>query len=122
MATVDRIYILDGGIAQVSDGAIYSPGINVGVPMTLSCNAYLVNHRGEWLIWDTGIEDELSKYPQGRIIAHGIRGIVRRPIADQLDEIGVRPRDISTILLSCAFRSYRECRSVRKCKMDRSAG
>ena len=102
MATVDRIYILDGGIAQVSDGSIYSPGINVGVPMTLSCNAYLVSHRGEWLIWDTGIEDELSKYPQGRIIAHGIRGIVRRPIADQLDEIGVRPRDISTILLSHA--------------------
>lgn len=44
-----------------------------------------------------GIEDELSKHPQGRVIAHGLRGIVRRPIADQLDEIGVRPRDISTI-------------------------
>ncbi|MHC2623678.1 N-acyl homoserine lactone hydrolase [Bradyrhizobium huanghuaihaiense] len=102
MTTIDRIYILDGGIAEVEDGSIYSPGINVGVPMTLSCNAYLIRHRGAWLIWDTGIEDELAKHPEGRIIAHGIRGIVRRPIADQLDEIGVRPRDIRTILLSHA--------------------
>ena len=38
-ATIERLYILDGGVAQVDDASIYSPGVDVGKPMTLSCNA-----------------------------------------------------------------------------------
>ena len=74
--SIEKMYILDGGIAMVEDGSIYSPGINVGVPMTLSCNAYLIRHLGQWLLWDTGTQDELVSEPSGRIIAHGIRGRV----------------------------------------------
>jgi hypothetical protein len=42
MTAIERIFILDGGLAKVRDGSIYSPGVNVGVPMTLICNAYLI--------------------------------------------------------------------------------
>ena len=110
-ATVERIYRLDGGVAQVEDGSIYSPGVNVGVPMTLSCNAYLIRHRGEWLVWDTGIEDALVTEPEGRIIAHGIRGTLRRTLASQLAEIGITPGDVGTIFLSHAhFDHVGNCR------------
>jgi N-acyl homoserine lactone hydrolase len=60
---VERIYIINGGLAKIDDGSIYSPGINVGVPMTLSCNAYLVRHREGWLLWDTGTSDDLVREP-----------------------------------------------------------
>jgi len=110
-AVIERLCILDGGVAEVEDGSIYSPGVNVGVPMTLSCNAYLVGHRGGWLLWDTGIADELVSEPAGRIIAHGIRGRLRRTLASQFAEIGVHPQDVGTLLLSHAhFDHVGNCR------------
>lgn len=116
-AMIDRIFVLDGGLAQVEDGSIYSPGFNVGVPMTLSCNAYLIRHRGRWLLWDTGIQDDLAMEPEGRIVAHGIRGIVRRTLTSQLDEIGVDPGEIGTIVLSHAhFDHVGNCRLFPKAK------
>ena len=82
-ATAERIYIIDAGLARVDDASIYSPGINVGVPMTLSCNAYLIRHPSGWLLWDTGTQDDLIADPEGRIIAHGIRGTLRRTFASR---------------------------------------
>jgi hypothetical protein len=73
-ALIEKIYILDGGLAQIDDSSIYSLGISVGVPMTLSCNAYVIRHRGNWLLWDTGTQDDLVLEPEGRIVAHGICG------------------------------------------------
>ena len=117
MTAIEKIYILDGGLAKVKDGSIYSPGVNVGVPMTLSCNAYLIRHQGNWLLWDTGTEDDLISDPEGRIIAHGILGIVRRTLASQLAEIGVAPGDIGTIAISHAhFDHVGNCRLFRKAK------
>jgi N-acyl homoserine lactone hydrolase len=117
MTAIEKIFIIDGGLAKVKDGSIYSPGVNVGVPMTLSCNAYLIRHKRSWLLWDTGIEDDLVSDPEGRIIAHGIQGIVRRTLASQLDQIGVAPDDIGTIAISHAhFDHVGNCRLFRKAK------
>lgn len=101
-ATVERIYALDCGEARVTDGSIYSPGVNVGRPMSLSCNAYLIKRGDRLMLWDTGLEDALVEAPEGRIIAHGIRGVLERTLVSQLDEIGVRPSDIGTLVLSHA--------------------
>ena len=116
-AYVEKIYILDGGLARVEDGSIYSPGINAGVPMTLSCNAYLIRHQAGWLLWDTGTQDELIAEPDGKIIAHGIRGLVRKTIASQLSEIGLMPDDIGTLVISHAHYDHAgNCRLFRKAK------
>src|SRR5579863_10297178 len=105
-ATIERLYVLDAGIAQVDDASIYSPGFNVGKPMTLSCNAYLIRHRGQWMLWDTGTQDDLIGEPEGRIIAHGIRGTISKTIASQLQEIGVEPDEIGTLALSHAHYDH----------------
>ena len=115
--TIERIFVLNGGLARVEDGSIYSPGLNVGAPMTLSCNAYLIRHQGRWLLWDTGIQDDLATEPEGRIVAHGIRGIVHKTLTAQLGEIGVKTDEISTIVLSHAhFDHVGNCRLFPKAK------
>jgi glyoxylase-like metal-dependent hydrolase (beta-lactamase superfamily II) len=103
---VERIYIMDGGLAKVDDGSIYSPGVNVGVPMTLSCNAYLIRHPEGWLLWDTGTSDDMVKEPEGRVVAHGINGVVRTTMAAQLESIGVAPDDIDRLVLSHAHYDH----------------
>jgi N-acyl homoserine lactone hydrolase len=102
MTLVERIYDLDGGIAEVADASIYSPGIDVGRPLSLSCNAYLIRRASQWILWDTGIDDELANVPGGEIIAHGIRGVVKRTLVSQLAEIGVDPGDVGVLILSHA--------------------
>lgn len=103
---VEKIYILDGGLARVEDGSIYSPGVNIGIPMTLSCNAYLIRHCDKWILWDTGTPDHLIAEPGGKIVAHGIRGIVVRTIASQFEAIGIHPDDIDYLLLSHAHYDH----------------
>ena len=100
LGTIDRLYPLNGGIAMAPDKSMYSPGIGEGIPVALSCNAYLVQRRGEWILWDTGIEDELYRKLEGKVVAHKIHGLVHRPIATQLQELGLHPRDIGIVLLS----------------------
>jgi N-acyl homoserine lactone hydrolase len=98
--TVDRLYVLDAGIAVAPDRSVYTPGQWQGEPVTLSCNAYLMRRRDQWILWDTGIDEALASEPGGRIIAHNIRGIVTSPISAQLAAIGLAPADVGTVILS----------------------
>lgn len=99
---IERLYVLNGGLAIAPDRSVYSPGIGEGEPITLSCNAYLIRRAGEWIMWDTGIEDAVAEEPGGRIIAHDIHGIVVRPISSQLMDIGITATDVGTVILSHA--------------------
>lgn len=101
-STIDRLYVLDGGLAIAPDRSVYSPGYGIGEQVTLSCNAYLISRQGAWILWDTGIADALQSQAGGAIIAHGIRGIVVRTIRDQLADIGLTPTDVGTVFLSHA--------------------
>lgn len=99
-ATVERLYAINGGLAVAPDRSVYTPGETGGRPVTLPCNAYLVRHRGEWVMWDTGIEDAVAAESGGRIIAHDLRGIVVRPVRDQLADVGLTPADVTRVVLS----------------------
>jgi len=100
--TIDRLYVLNAGLAVAPDRSVYSPGRWVGEQVTLSCNAYLIRRGGEWIMWDTGIEDAIAQESGGRIIAHDIRGIVARTIACQLADVGITTADVGRVLLSHA--------------------
>jgi hypothetical protein len=88
---IDRLYALNAGLAIQPDQSVYTPGRWQGASVTLSCNAYLIQRQGQWILFDTGIEDAVAKVPGGLIISHNIRGIVIRTIRDQLADVGLAP-------------------------------
>lgn len=100
-ATIDRLYALNAGIA-ITDRSVYSNEMAKGELIRLSCNAYLLKRAGHWILWDTGMDDALASEPDGKVIAHGIRGIVVRTLEDQLRDIGITPAEVGTVILSHA--------------------
>ena len=64
-AGVDKLYVLDCGHIAAADQARWSPGVNVGVPIQLSDNCYLIHHAQGWFLWDTGITDAVAAMPNG---------------------------------------------------------
>jgi len=45
------------------DQSRLSPGINVGKPLDLSGNCYLIRHGTQWLLWDTCYPDAIADKP-----------------------------------------------------------
>ena len=64
-AGVDKLYVLDCGHMSAPDQSRWSPGVNVGVPIELSDNCYLIHHAQGWFLWDTGLADALAANPDG---------------------------------------------------------
>ena len=95
--TVDRLYIMDCGHNAATDQSRWSPGVNVGKPLELSDNCYLLKHGAQWLLWDTGYPDAVAEKP-----VTGPTGTATRPkkLADQLAEIGVKPGDVTFVAVS----------------------
>src|SRR4029079_14498267 len=73
------------------------PGVNVGKPLDLSDNCYLIRHGSEWLLWDTGYPAALAEKP-----AAGANGTATRAktLAAQLTELGIKPADIRYVAVS----------------------
>lgn len=95
--TVEKLYIMDCGHNASSDQSRWSPGVNVGKPIELSDNCYLMKHGAQWLLWDTGYPDAVADKPVTSPI-----GTATRPkkLADQLTEIGVKPADVTYVAVS----------------------
>jgi N-acyl homoserine lactone hydrolase len=100
--TIDRMTVLNGGEAHVSDISQWSPGVNVGQSAVFSNNAYLIQHGADLMLWDTGLDDSMIDIPGGRVMAHDVRGIVTRTLASQLEEVGVSPEQVTHIAFSHA--------------------
>jgi N-acyl homoserine lactone hydrolase len=100
-AGVDKLYILDCGTGYAADQSRWSPGVNVGVPMTVSDNCYLIHHAQGWFLWDTGITDAVAAMPDGLKGANGSPDWKRaKTLAAQLEQIGVKPSDIKAMAIS----------------------
>jgi N-acyl homoserine lactone hydrolase len=100
-AGVDRLYILYCGEAVGPDQSRWSPGVNVGVPLAVSDNCYLIHHAQGWFLWDTGLPDALAATPEGIKGANGGPDVKRtKTLAAQLQELGVEPADIKGMAVS----------------------
>ena len=91
-AAVDRLYVMDCGHNAALDQSRWSPGVNVGKPLELSDNCYLIRHGAQWLLWDTGYADAIADKPVTTPVGTATR---RKTLAAQLAEIGVKPTDIN---------------------------
>jgi N-acyl homoserine lactone hydrolase len=100
-AGVDKLYVLYCGEAVGADQSRWSPGVNVGVPLAVSDNCYLIHHQQGWFLWDTGLPDSLAATPDGVTTANGAMHVKRtKTLAAQLDELGVKPADIKGMAVS----------------------
>lgn len=95
--TVDRLYVLDCGHNAASDQSRWSPGVNVGKPIELSDNCYLIRHGSDWLLWDTGYPDSVAEKPVTSPIGTATRA---KTLAAQLAEVGIKPSDIRYVAVS----------------------
>jgi N-acyl homoserine lactone hydrolase len=100
-AGVDKLYVLDCGHGFGPDQSRWSPGVNVGVPIELSDNCYLIHHAQGWFLWDTGITDAVTAMPDGLKGTNGGPDWKRpKTLAGQLEELGVKPSDIKAVGIS----------------------
>jgi N-acyl homoserine lactone hydrolase len=101
-AGVDKLYILNCGEGHVIDISRWSPGVNVGKPMDMSENCYLLHHTQGWLLWDTGIPDAIAAMPDGQAPDDPRAIYWRRPktLASQLESVGVKPPEIKYLAIS----------------------
>jgi glyoxylase-like metal-dependent hydrolase (beta-lactamase superfamily II) len=100
-AGVDKLYVLDCGHITASDESRWTPGMNVGVPIELSDNCYLIHHAQGWFLWDTGLADAIAAMPDGATGANGALHMKRTTtLAGQLEELGVKPSDIKGLAIS----------------------
>ncbi len=98
---VDRLYVMNCGEGHAADQSRWSPGVNVGKPLDISNNCYLIHHRDGYLLWETGVPDAVAERPDGVPGANGAPSWRRpRTLADQLAGIGVGPSDIRYVAVS----------------------
>src|SRR6185295_10031129 len=88
------------GEAQIPDISPWSPGVNVGKPMTFSDNCYLIRHGDTWMLWDSGFADELAKTPEGVLGARNMRSFRKATLAAQMADLGIAPTDVKLIAFS----------------------
>ena len=98
---VERLYIFDCGEGRAADMSRWTPGLNVGVPLDVVDNCYLIRHSRGDLIWDTGIPDSVAKSQEGFGGANGAPVWKRaKTLEAQLAEIGLKPADIKYLAVS----------------------
>jgi glyoxylase-like metal-dependent hydrolase (beta-lactamase superfamily II) len=94
---VERLYIMDCGHNAATDQARWSPGVNVGKPLELSDNCYLIKHGAQWLLWDTGYPDAVADKPFTSPIGTATRA---KTLAAQLAELNIKPADVTFVAVS----------------------
>ena len=98
---VQRMYVFNCGESSVSDVSRWTPGVNVGKPGEFSANCYLIQHARGWLMFDSGINDNVATMPKGfQRGKEAPRYILRTPLRVQLAGIGVDPKQITHLAFS----------------------
>ena len=99
---IERLYILNCGEGIAGDISRWSPGVNEGKSMPFVDNCYLIKHTRGWFVWDTGVTDAVASMPDGLKPADARATHWWRPktLAQQLEQIGVKPSDIIGMAVS----------------------
>jgi glyoxylase-like metal-dependent hydrolase (beta-lactamase superfamily II) len=96
--TAERLHVIDCGHGDTADLSRWSPGVNVGRKQSFVTNCYLIRHAKGLLLWELGVGDDVAKMPEGRPGAINWR--LKRTLASQFAEIGVKPDDVNFIAAS----------------------
>jgi N-acyl homoserine lactone hydrolase len=98
---VERLYIIDCGHSIGPDRSRWSPGVDVGKPVEMVGNCYLIRHTQGFLLWDTGVTDAVAKMPGGRPGQQGSPHWFRpKTLAGEIEKLGFKPSDIKYLAIS----------------------
>src|SRR5579863_3671239 len=100
-AVAEKLYRLDCGHSLANDESVWTPGENVGRDIEFSSTCWLIKHRSEWLLWDTGVPEATLNDPRGwstlpKLIVYHLD----KTLTEQLATIGLRPDDVVYVALS----------------------
>ena len=99
---IEKLYILNCGEGVAGDISRWSPGVNEGKSMPFSDNCYLIKHSQGWMIWDTGLAENVAAMPDGLKPADPKATHWYKPktLASQLEALGVKPADVKFMAVS----------------------
>lgn len=100
-STVVQFYTLDCGRLEIKDMGVFSDtDEHAGESGTLAVPCYLIHHGKDWMLWDAGLGDRAAAKPDGEVHFGSLRFIVRRTLASQLAQLGLKPDDANYVALS----------------------
>lgn len=95
-----RLYTLDCGRIDFDDEKAFSDtGEHDGEKGVMPVSCFLIHHNGDWMLWDTGLGDDIAASAGGRIVL-GLHFRVPRTLASQLAVLGLKLGDIRYVGLS----------------------
>lgn len=97
----EQLYRLDCGRSLANDESVWTPGENAGRSIEFSSTCWLVRHGNDWLLWDTGVPEAAFNDPKGwstlpKLIVYHLD----KTLTAQLAEIGLKPGDITEVVIS----------------------
>jgi N-acyl homoserine lactone hydrolase len=97
----ERLYRLDCGHSLANDESVWTPGENVGRDIEFSSTCWLIKHKNDWLLWDTGVPEATLRDPRGwstlpKLIVYHLD----KSVTGQLAQIGLKPDDIGRVAIS----------------------
>jgi N-acyl homoserine lactone hydrolase len=96
-----RLYVLDGGLIDMKDYAMFSPSAGPDEPYLMPVGSYVIAHPQGTLVWDTGLGDAIEAEGGSREIVEGVIWFkVPKTLRGQLQEIGVDPATVKYLALS----------------------
>lgn len=99
-AVETAMYRLNCGDIHVFDLNVFSDTDEfVGQEKDLTVSCYLIKHGAHWLLWDTGLPNELAEKENGTT-AGAFKLEVKKTLKDQLSQIGLTPDDITHVGIS----------------------
>ena len=94
-----RVYTLDGGALEFKDMRSFSDtGDYDGKPGKLAVPCFIIRHPRGILLWDTGLDPALAKRQSAE--SQEVRISAGPPIEQQLQQIGLTPRQITYVAFS----------------------
>ena len=94
---IERMYVLYCGDIALNDASDFTPGASGPGALTVTC--YLIKHARGWVLFDTGLGDAIIDRPDGQKSQAGV-WTVKKTLASQLAELGLKPADINYVALS----------------------
>jgi N-acyl homoserine lactone hydrolase len=93
-----EMWRLECGDIHMADGAIFSDTHRFdGQPRALAGSCYLIRHGEDYLLWDAGLPKSLIGAPTSD---HGVSLSLERSVVDQIAELGIEPKAVSTVAIS----------------------